>query len=462
MPSYHLQRKIVPKGKGFTESQYICRDGDQRKFKTAEDLAFKTHLNMPLWVEQDPCIFFKMADSFERKNGSSGYEIIVAIPREFDPVQRIEFIRDFVASEVGKKHPVLWAIHNPTAQVEGGEQPHAHIFISSRTLDGIERSPELFFKRYNPKSPELGGCQKSKKYSGGLTTQERKAALVELRKRFADIQNKHLQKHGYTERVSHLSLHEQGISKIPEKHLGPVKSRNKENVILLNEYRDAQRSAEFHQKNASVIDVTTSLARALEERDAINRIKESTNLLALNVLDNTRLELEKKLIGEKNRYALKHLVGESKNEINKKLNVSTEIISQNNSFNIPKNPKPFDLADLNSNASNERLYFENKYSKKGKIDQFDHSKKMDCYGRIIDCSQHYIVAHTGRNHFAIINILEFPIFEYDGLASGNNRLGVGNFAQIKFRNDPDERKLIIGECRLEFIDSNGQNLGKER
>jgi hypothetical protein len=47
---------------------------------------------------------------------------------------------------------------NPGDAMEQGEQPHAQFKYSGRRMDGIERDPEQFFKRYNAKNPERGGA----------------------------------------------------------------------------------------------------------------------------------------------------------------------------------------------------------------------------------------------------------------------------------------------------------------
>ncbi|MCI3049250.1 hypothetical protein ML378_26340, partial [Escherichia coli] len=39
-------------------------------------------------------------------------------------------------------------------------QPHAHIMMSQRVNDGIERTPEQYFRRYNARYPERGGAKK--------------------------------------------------------------------------------------------------------------------------------------------------------------------------------------------------------------------------------------------------------------------------------------------------------------
>ena len=85
---------------------------------------------------------------------------------------------------------------------------------SERTLDGIDRAPAQFFKRYNAKQPDQGGCRKD---SAG--TAERLQATRAL---WATVQNAHLARCGHSARVDHRSLAEQGIDRIPEQHLGPA------------------------------------------------------------------------------------------------------------------------------------------------------------------------------------------------------------------------------------------------
>ena len=58
-----------------------------------------------------------------------------------------------------EKLPYTLAIHRGG---EDGENPHAHLMFSERGHDGIERSAEQWFKRYNGKEPEKGGARKSR------------------------------------------------------------------------------------------------------------------------------------------------------------------------------------------------------------------------------------------------------------------------------------------------------------
>ena len=50
----------------------------------------------------------------------------------------------------------------PSGVAPDGENPHAHLMISERANDGIERSREQWFRRYNAKAPEKGGAKKSR------------------------------------------------------------------------------------------------------------------------------------------------------------------------------------------------------------------------------------------------------------------------------------------------------------
>ena len=235
MASYHLSVKVGAKGKAYAHAEYIEREGEY-KLKNNEKLEAVEHGNMPEWAQDNPNLFWQCADEFERKNGSTYREIEIALPRELTLQQRKELVQTFVEQELGEKHAYTWAIHNPKASIEGGEQPHAHIMYSERLQDGIERSPDQFFKRYNSKNPERGGCQKS---NFAKTAEQRKTELVELRERFADLQNAYLEEYGHTDRVDHRSLADQGIERSPEKHLGWKGSQNQDFKDLVLEYREA-------------------------------------------------------------------------------------------------------------------------------------------------------------------------------------------------------------------------------
>lgn len=203
---------IGKKGKASPHAKYIAREGKYAKPSYHEEKLENTgHGNMPKWAEHNPNDFWKMADEHERKNGSTYREHVIALPRELDEYERHELIKDWIAQEIGEKHAYQYAIHNPPA-LDGGEQPHAHIMFSERTIDGIERDPDQYFKRYNSKNPEKGGAKKANtpKFSA-----ERKEELKAMRDRWEKTCNAHLERGLRSERISMKSLKEQGIEREP-------------------------------------------------------------------------------------------------------------------------------------------------------------------------------------------------------------------------------------------------------
>ena len=183
--------KVGMKGKALPHSKYILREDQYApKNNKLEKLEHIGHGNMPAWAEHDPKIFWAMADLHERKNGSTYREHIITLPRELDESQRLDLVQDWISQEIGEKYAYAFAIHNPRA-MDGKEQPHCHLMFSERLLDGIERDPEQFFKRYNSKNPEKGGAKKD---NTGLMDSVRKTLIKEQRSRWEVLCNKHLAK----------------------------------------------------------------------------------------------------------------------------------------------------------------------------------------------------------------------------------------------------------------------------
>ena len=258
MASYHCSVKVGGKGKASGHAAYIAREGQYAERAGYEDLEATGYGNLPAWAEHEPATFWKAADRHERANGTTYRELEIALPRELNPDQRQALVLDFIRQEIGERHAHQWAIHNPDAALARGEQPHAHLMYSERTVDGIERDPEQYFKRYNGQHPELGGCRKD---SAG--TEER---LLETRQRWAEVQNAHLQQYGHAARVDHRSLADQGIDRAPEQHLGGRRVRQ-----LAPEQREAlleRREAEDELRQSQSALAPLDLAQHLHELTA--------------------------------------------------------------------------------------------------------------------------------------------------------------------------------------------------
>jgi len=214
--SFHHRVKSGKKGNAVEHVNYITRQG---RFGVREDLVFSAHGNMPAWAEHDPVSFWRAGDKHERANGAVYREHEISLPEELTKSQQLELVEEMVREIAGKK-PYQFAVHENTSSIEGVSNAHLHLMFSDRESDGIERTPERTFRRFNPKNPELGGC---KKESGGRNMLELRLELIEMRRRCAELQNAALEKYGHATRVDHRTLKQQGIERDPERRLGPAK-----------------------------------------------------------------------------------------------------------------------------------------------------------------------------------------------------------------------------------------------
>ena len=258
MATYHCSVKVGGKGRGAAHAAYISREPP---YARREGLEHGEHGNLPAWAQADPLEFWRAADTHERANGAVYREIEVALPRELTPAQRQDLMHEFIEKHLGQRHAYTLAIHNPTAALDGGEQPHAHLMFSERIQDGTYRDPVQYFKRYNAKAPERGGCRKD-----SMGTLER---LQTFRESWAELTNRALERHGHEARIDHRCYRDRGIEREPEKHLGPVDARrlSLENREALRAYRQAQQDVTHEQQRVSRLDIAAGLQAALQERD---------------------------------------------------------------------------------------------------------------------------------------------------------------------------------------------------
>ena len=215
---------------------YLVREGKYQN--RAHELEAVQHHNMPAWAEGKPMSFWAAADTYERANGRVYNELEISLPRELSAEKRRELGEEFAKKELGEGCAYTLAFHNSKA-LDGEENPHIHLMFSERRLDGVERGPEQFFRRYNAEKPELGGARKERLYW-------RPADVENLRERWARHVNKALEREGIEERIDHRSYKRQGIEREPEPKLGPaVTARAKrgryddrfEEVMEVREYR---------------------------------------------------------------------------------------------------------------------------------------------------------------------------------------------------------------------------------
>jgi hypothetical protein len=218
MASYHFEIKSGRKGCAADQSNYIARMG---KYRGRDDLVEQGSGNMPNWAATARTLW-ATADKYERANGAAYREYVIPLPSELLPEQQHELVVALTVEFAGRK-PFQYAVHAPVSSLAGELNPHLHLMVTDRIPDGIDRNPELVFRRYNGKKPELGGWKKD---SGGRTPIALRDELIAKRKRCAELENEALARHGHTERVDHRTLSEQGAKRIPEKRIEVSRIKN--------------------------------------------------------------------------------------------------------------------------------------------------------------------------------------------------------------------------------------------
>lgn len=179
---------------------YITRTSHFKNYKesASEQIEFVKSGNLPNFAEGKPAEFWGAADIYERSNGRTCSSLVVALPKELNQAQRIELAEAFITEFADRyRFPFSCAIHNHAGSIAGIEQPHLHLMYSERHVDGIERTAEQFFKRYNPKDPQKGGAQKLTADVLGMG----KAQLQLYRQKTEDLINEHLHRYAPTKQV---------------------------------------------------------------------------------------------------------------------------------------------------------------------------------------------------------------------------------------------------------------------
>ena len=115
--------------------------------------------NLPTWAD-GPAAFWSAVDGFERANGRLCLELELNLPRELSRDGQVAAIASYIdrlTAEAGR-FPITWAVHD-----SGDGNPHVHLMLQERPLDGRELSgPKAHFHRADKKRPERSGVAKSR------------------------------------------------------------------------------------------------------------------------------------------------------------------------------------------------------------------------------------------------------------------------------------------------------------
>lgn len=256
MAIYHLTAKTISRGIASAKARY---DYIEREGRYASDKAEVIHSqseNMPEWA-QNPRAYWDAADVYERGNGRLFKQLEFALPKELTADQQKEVVQGYVDKLTPTKDgplPYSYAIHKGHET----ENPHCHLMISERALDGHQRSPETWFKRANSRNPEKGGAKKTEELKP-------KEWLHEARQEWSQQANRALERAGHDARIDHRSLKEQGIDREPTQHLGPTAAALERKGIQTDRGQQVLQAEQTQTNQAE-----QELAEAKAQRAAIN------------------------------------------------------------------------------------------------------------------------------------------------------------------------------------------------
>ena len=210
MAIFHFSASTGSRAGGQSASakhDYITRDGRYTYRKDSDPCLYEAAGNMPSWAGQDAGIYWKAADDHERANGRLFKHLEIALLDELNLEQNKTLIARFVqeiTSTPDGVAPFEYAIHAGKVGKGHPENLHAHVMISERILDGIDRTPETWFRRAATKD------QDSSQYGARKTLNFKPEQwLLDARRRWAEVANEALEASGHSVRIDHRTLDEQ-------------------------------------------------------------------------------------------------------------------------------------------------------------------------------------------------------------------------------------------------------------
>ena len=140
-PEEILEKEISTKN-AEEHLKYIERKEAFSRKVEYEDLVYSEDRNMPEWAKENSNIFWKSSEIYERANGRTYSEFLIALPHELSNEENKELVDKFCMDTFGESFVYSYGIHSKPSSEENIQNIHVHIMFCERKLDGIERPPE--------------------------------------------------------------------------------------------------------------------------------------------------------------------------------------------------------------------------------------------------------------------------------------------------------------------------------
>jgi hypothetical protein len=224
---YHVSVETRSKSSGGCSAKscadYIARLGKSKKHR--DPVLHRESGHMPIWGERGRTAasrsaaraFWVKADLHERVNGRVYKVVVGALPNALSAKAQIALARQIAQALStgvdGGNLPWTLAVHAGLDSEGRSRNPHFHLMISERVNDGLERTPELWFRRaavrVKGRDPGSGGARKTRAL-------KRRSWLHWVRVTIAALINRALQAAGLSVRVDHRSHAARGLTRQPQ------------------------------------------------------------------------------------------------------------------------------------------------------------------------------------------------------------------------------------------------------
>lgn len=174
--------------------------------------------NAPAWVHgiDREALWNAVEAGEKRKDSQTARELRIMIPRELDPQQRIDVVRDFVLKSFvshGMVADVCW--HNKTAS-DGQEQPHAHVMLTMRPLVAGGFGNKVRHDWVPDPDGRIHPDGRPVMVVSNARSWNSPDYYEQCREDWENTANAALARAGSAERIDRRSLLERGLSRLPE------------------------------------------------------------------------------------------------------------------------------------------------------------------------------------------------------------------------------------------------------
>lgn len=201
-------------------------------------------------------------------------EYIVAVPHELFEKDKKEGVKCIVnfCDKLAQKYNVAveFALHDQDYddQGNGNKNYHFHLITTTRAVTFDDQNNIVFGKKT---AFEMSDSELKK-----IGEKRTKDQLIDIRKLWADVANKYLEKHDFDERIDHRKLKEQGLNRKPKIRLSMAdseKEKNGERTKAGDYNRSIDQSIALKQELAEI-------EKSLKKYDLLEKLGDTTSKIS--------------------------------------------------------------------------------------------------------------------------------------------------------------------------------------